>query len=100
MGPYNVLKSKKRYSYYPRKFESYILKYILQNADLIFPVSEWMEKDLIRKGISRSKMMLLPMVGVNTELFSIAKDGTKIREAYKLNESKVILYAGTSVGTI
>ena len=93
-GVYKVQKPEKRYSYYFGKFESYITKYILHKADLIFPISKWMEEELIKEDIPRSKMMSLPM-GVNPELFSSKKDGSKIREKYDLDDAQVILYVGT-----
>ena len=93
-GVYKVHKSEKYYSLYFRKFESYITKYILRKADLILPISKWMEKELIKEGIPKSKMMPLPL-GVNPELFSQNKDGTKIREEYNLNDAQIILYIGT-----
>ena len=71
-----------------------LLKYIFRKADLIFPISKWMEKKLIKEGIPRSKMMPLPL-GVNPELFSQNQDGVKIREKYNLNRLQVILYIGT-----
>ena len=93
-GVYEVQKPENRYSYYFGKFESYITKYILRKADLIFPISKWMEEELIKEGIPKSKMMPLPM-GVNPELFSLERDGSKIREKYDLNDAQVILYVGT-----
>ena len=92
-GVYKVQKSEKRYSYYFGKFESCITKYILRKADLIFPISKWMEEELIKEGIPKSKMMPLPM-GVNYELFSPKKDGSEIREHYNLNDVQVISYIG------
>ena len=90
---YKVQKLEKRYSYYFGKFEGYITKYILRKADLIFPISKWMEEELIKEDIPKSKMMPLPM-GVNYELFSSKKDGSEIREQYNLNNVQVILYIG------
>ena len=84
----------KRYLYYFGKIENYIIKYILRKADFVFPISKWMEEELIKEGIPKSKMMPLPM-GVNLELFSPSKDGKKIREKYNLNGLQVILYIGT-----
>jgi glycosyltransferase involved in cell wall biosynthesis len=52
-----------------------------------------MEAELIKGGIPKSKMIPLPM-GVNPELFSPYKDGSKIREIYCLHSVKIILYIG------
>ena len=93
-GVYKVQKPEKAYSLYFGKFESYVTKYILRKADLIFPISKWMESELIKESIPKSKMMPLPL-GVNPELFSPKKDGMKVREKYDLNSAEVILYVGT-----
>ena len=90
---YKKYKSNK-WQFYQGKFENYLVKYILRKADLIFPISKWMKEELVKEGISESKMMVLPM-GVNPELFSPNKGGMKIREKYDLNGALVILYIGT-----
>ena len=89
-GVYKVQNPKKRYYL----FINYITKYILHKADLIFPISKWMETELIEDGIPKSKMMPLPL-GANPELFSPNKNGMKIREEYDLSDAQVILYVGT-----
>ncbi len=53
-----------------------------------------MEFKLIKGGISKSKMVPLPM-GVNPELFDFNIDGSKIRERYGLTDYKVLLYVGS-----
>lgn len=74
---------------------SYLIKYIFRKADLIFPISKRMEAELARKGIPKTKMMVLPM-GVNHDLFSPqSSDGTTIRERYNLGNAPVIIYVGT-----
>ena len=61
-----------------RSFLNYFLfTHILHKADFVFPISKWMETELIKEGIPKSKMMPLPM-GVNPELFSQNKDGMEI----------------------
>jgi glycosyltransferase involved in cell wall biosynthesis len=92
-GVYKVQKPEKAYSLYFGKFESYITKYILHKADLIFPISKWMKTELIKEAILESKMMPLPM-GVNQELFSENKNGMKIQEMYKLKGAQIIIYVG------
>jgi len=89
---YREYKSNKQLFYYG-KFLNYVTRYILRKADLVFPISNRMEKELIKDGIPKSKMMPLPM-GVNPELFSLTKNGMKIREKYDLNSARVILYVG------
>ena len=89
---YREYKTNKQLFYFG-KFANYVTRYILRNADLVFPISKWMEKELIKEGIPESKMMPVPM-GANPELFSRNKDGTEIREKYDLNSAEVILYVG------
>lgn len=86
--------SKKISSYLLEKFLLYLQKYVLNQADFIFPISKYMELKLIKEGISESKMIPLPM-GVNSELFSLNIDSLKLRDQYFLNDAKVILYLGT-----
>jgi len=93
---YKFFNPGKNWLHYFGKFESYIKKHILRKADFIFPISKWMEKELFRGGIPKSKMMAFPM-GVNSKLFSIAKDGTRIRKMYELDDSQIILYIGAMV---
>lgn len=89
---YREYRSNKQRFYFG-KFENHITNYILRRADLIFPISKWMEEELVKGGIPESKMMPLPL-GVNPELFSIKKDGSNIREKYNLDDARVILYIG------
>ena len=91
---FKLQKLEKRYSYYFGEFIIYIQKYILRKADLILPISKWMEDELVNEGILKSKMMSFPM-GVNPELFSFEKNNSRIREKYCLTESCVILYIGS-----
>ena len=93
-GVYKEQKLEKRHLFFFGKFKNYIIKYILNEADLIFPISKWMEEDLINENIPKSKMMPLPM-GVNPDLFSVNKNGSNIRDKYCLNKSQIILYIGT-----
>ena len=92
-GIFKEYKSNK-WQFYHGKFENHLTKYILRKADLIFPISKWMKEELVKEGISESKMMPLPM-GVNHGLFSTKKDGMEIREEYNLNDAQVIIYIGT-----
>ena len=76
------------------KFQNYILNIILHEADLIFPISKWMQEDLIKNGISGSKMMLFPS-SVDLDIFSFKTSGDDVRNRYDLNNSQVIIYVGT-----
>ena len=87
-------KSEKKYLYYFNQVRFYILNYVLKKADFIFPISKWMEAKLVNEGISKSKMMPLPM-GVSPELFDLNINGSNIRSKYLLNDSKLLLYIGS-----
>ncbi|WP_048050647.1 glycosyltransferase family 4 protein [Methanosarcina soligelidi] len=99
--PKEVFKFEKNRKYY-RYLLSYLFgmvqasiqKHVLKKADFVFPISKWMESELIEDGYPKSKMMPLPM-GVNPELFNINTDSSKIRERYCLTDSTVLLYVGT-----
>ena len=83
-----------KFFYLMGKFQRLVLPFIMHKADLIFPISERMMEDLVNNGIPKAKMMPLPL-GVNTELFSPAVAGDRIRTRYDLSNSKVIVYLGT-----
>ncbi len=93
-GAYKVQKPKEGYPHYLRRFEEYITRYILHKADLVFPISKWMETELIKEGIPTTKMMPLPQ-GVNIESFSPLVEAERVRARYSLSDSKVIIYLGT-----
>ncbi len=75
------------------KLNSFLLSYILRKADLILPISKWMQRDLVSKGIPQERMMPLPLA-VNPELFSPAADGQEVSQRYNLGNQKVIIYLG------
>ncbi len=85
---------RKKFAYLMTKLQRPVLSFIIRRADLILPISKVMRDDLADKGIPREKMMPFP-TGVNTELFSPAVDGEKIRTRYNLSNSKVVAYLGT-----
>ena len=76
------------------KFKSYILNIVLRKADLILPISEWMQKDLVKNGITESKMMVFPS-SVDLDLFSLKVSGDDVHNRYDLSNSQVIIYIGT-----
>ena len=79
--------------YYIRgKLEQLILyNCILHKTDLILAISEWMKKELIRKGIDEEKIVVFPM-GVN---ISSPPSGEAIKEKLKLGKSPTLIYIGT-----
>lgn len=91
---YKIQKSMKKHTLVANKFENVAVKYILHNADFIFPISKWMESKLTKEGLSKSKMMPLSM-GVNPDLFDFKKDGSNVRQKYLSSDSKLLLYLGS-----
>ncbi len=83
-----------RFFYLIAKVEHLMLPYIMRRADLILPVSKWMQEDLDIKGIPKKKMLPLPNA-VNTKLFSPTVDGEVIRLKHNLGSSAVMIYTGT-----
>ena len=86
--------STKRINCFYGKLEYYLIKYILYNADLIFPISKWMEAELMKEGFPKSKMMALPM-GINPSWRNCQGEVHKLKEIYRLGDSKVVLYSGS-----
>ena len=76
------------------KFEHLVLPYILRKADLILPISKWMEADLANEGVPRRKMMPFPLA-VNTALFSPVLDIGEKYLKYSEGDYRVIVYQGT-----
>lgn len=70
-----------------------LAKWLLRKADLIIPISKWLEDDLVRKGIPPEKIMPVPE-GIDPEIFR-DQDCTDVCEKYPLGESNVIIYVGT-----
>lgn len=76
------------------KFEEILTRYMMKRCDFIFPISDWMKSNLVKEGISGSKIMTVPM-GANIYSFNPQIKGDHIRRKYGLNDSKVILYLGS-----
>jgi len=76
------------------RIEELLTKHILKKADFIFPISKWMKNDLLKQNVPEKKMMAIPL-GINHKKFYSKTNGEKIRKKYNLNNSNVILYAGS-----
>lgn len=75
------------------RLKALLKTYIMKKADLILVTTRWFEEALVRKGISKAKLMPF-LNGVDIESFS-NKDGKDIRDKYHLDKATVIIYAGT-----
>jgi len=78
--------------YLMAKIKASLKVYIMKKADLVLPTTRWFEEELVKKGISRTKLMPFPN-GVDSESFS-NKEGKDVREEYRLGNSRVIIYLG------
>lgn len=76
------------------KFECHFIKYVLDKADLVLPISKWMEVELLKEGFPKSKMMPLPM-GINPSWGNCDGEEHRMKVKYRLGNSKIILYSGT-----
>lgn len=76
-----------------KKFAQVMLNYILKKADLIFPISTYMQNYLKKKKIEEEKILVLPM-GVNPKTFSPNQKTEKIRSKYELQDKKIFIYLG------
>ncbi len=74
-------------------FNAFMQVRIMKKADIVLPTTEWFEDSLVKRGISRLKLMPYPN-GVDVKSF-IGKDGRDIIEKYHLNGCSVLLYIGT-----
>lgn len=86
--------STKKLDFFSGKIQHRFMKYVLNKADLILPISKWMEIKLLKEGFPKSKMMPLPM-GINSSWSNCQNEEHKLEEKYRLGNSKVILYVGT-----
>lgn len=75
------------------KFNALTGIFIMKKANLVLPTTKWFAEELVKKGISRSKLLPYPN-GVDIESF-LNKDGKAVREKYRLADSKVVIYLGT-----
>jgi glycosyltransferase involved in cell wall biosynthesis len=68
--------------------------FIMKRADLVLPTTKWFAEALVKKGISKSKLLPHPN-GVDIESFFKNRDGKAVREKYHLANSKIFIYLGT-----
>ncbi|MGI6483734.1 MAG: glycosyltransferase family 4 protein [Methanobacterium sp.] len=76
------------------RIEEFLMKIILMKCDFIFPISDWMQYNILKEGVPPSKIMSLPM-GANIHSFSPEVSGEMVIEKYGLSGSRVVLYAGS-----
>lgn len=82
----------KLWYYLVARFNTMMRIYTMKKADLVLITTEGFIEGLVRKGISKSKMMPYPN-GVDISSCQ-NKDGENIRERYYLVNSKVAIYVG------
>jgi len=91
---YKIEQGKSTILYYLiAKTHRFLKTYIINNADLILPISKWLAMHLVKQGVSETKMMPLPE-GVDDRVFFM-RDGKDVRKKYGLDGSNVIIYVGT-----
>jgi len=67
---------------------------VMDGADLILPISRWMTRYLVSRGLPRDKMLAFPD-GVNPNIFFPENSGSEKRREYGLGSSPLIAYVGT-----
>lgn len=77
-----------------KKFVLVMLNYLLKKADVIFPISTYMQDYLKKKKFEEQKIFTLPM-GVNSKTFSPNQKTEKIKNKYELQDKKIFIYIGT-----
>lgn len=85
---------KKRFLlFFVAKLDEFLSKRVLPKADLVLPISKWLQQDLIdNKGVPASRLWPLPE-GVDSEDF-LNRDGKNISDRYSLAGSQVAIYEG------
>ena len=73
--------------------DKFCINFILKKSRFYISISNLMKDDLVLSGINSDKIMPIPM-GVNIDTFR-QQSTDKIREEFKLFDSKVFLYVGT-----
>lgn len=73
--------------------EKHTTQLIMRKANLIFPISEWMRKALVKQGIPEKKMYEFPL-GFNTKISPDNINGGNIRSKYRIEDNPVIIYFG------
>lgn len=75
------------------KIWNLIDNFVLSKADKIVVISDAIKKDLIKRGISYEKIVMLPNA-VDINKFSPQPKSIKIEKKYNLNNKKIIMYLG------
>lgn len=70
--------------------------FICQNADKVVVISEGLKNELIRRGIDKKKITIIPN-GVNLEKFKVKEINKKFKNLYKKDEVFIIGYIGSVV---
>lgn len=70
--------------------------FICQNADKVVVISEGLKNELIRRGIDKKKIIIIPN-GVNLEKFKVTEINKKFKKLYKKDNVFIIGYIGSIV---
>lgn len=76
------------------KFTDFLQMIVMRRSDLVLPISKWMKKYLVYRGISESKMYIFSD-GVNPDIFFPKNSRMEKRREYGLRSSPTIVYIGT-----
>ena len=76
------------------KITDFLQMRIMHRADIVLPISKWMKKYLVSRGISESKMLSFPD-GVNPDVFCPENSGIEKRREHGLGSLPIIAYIGT-----
>lgn len=85
----------KYFSYISTKIRKFLIMKILNNANLILPISSWLMDDFSIKGIDKSKMIIFPDGIDENRLQFKRKNIEDIRRKYKLENYNIVIYVGT-----
>jgi glycosyltransferase involved in cell wall biosynthesis len=74
-------------------FLKYMERFLVIQADLVFPISQWMQTRFEVEGIPKSKLVVLPM-GIDTSINPREDIAQIIRKQYGLENCQVVIYFG------
>jgi len=76
--------------YRNKKYLARLMKLVLMNADLVIPISEFAQREVISIGIKPEKTVTITP-GLDTDRFSPRVDPSAVRKRFDLDDKKVIL---------
>ncbi len=92
---YKIERKRPQLGYYLlAKLKYYVIRRLLSRADLVMPISESLERDLIERGCNPSRLMALPEA-VSSSFCCTDGAGLSIRKRYCTDDERLVVYVGS-----